>query len=375
MSGIYIHIPYCRQACHYCSFHFSTSIKNKATLVSSLIKEIELRHKELSQSTLDSIYLGGGTPSLLTDEELASIMKKIGSYWQIDGSTEITLEANPEDITKEKLTSWHSIGVNRLSIGIQSFHEDDLKYMNRAHNADQSHHALSLINSSPFKAVSADLMFGLIDRSLDDWAANLDIMLSYDLDHLSIYNLTVEEQTVFANWKLKNKLQESTSELQYEQYMLAEQKLSASGYDHYEISNYAKPKRQAIHNTNYWNRKPYLGIGPSAHSYIDGRRSWNVANNATYIKQLESNSYTPSTEHITEVDRYNELIMLGLRTKNGVKKSDLNQLSDRLQLHFYKTLEPKIKKNIIIANESHYRLDPDHWYVSDSISSELFFVD
>ena len=268
MSGIYIHIPYCRQACHYCSFHFSTSIKNKANLVSSLIKEIELRHKELSQSTLDSIYLGGGTPSLLTDEELASIMKKIVTYWQIDGSTEITLEANPEDITKEKLTSWYSIGVNRLSIGIQSFHEDDLKYMNRAHNADQSHHALSLINSSPFKAVSADLMFGLIDRSLDDWAANLDIMLSYDLDHLSIYNLTVEEQTVFANWKLKNKLQESTSELQYEQYMLAEQKLSASGYDHYEISNYAKPKRQAIHNTNYWNRKPYLGIGPSAHSYI-----------------------------------------------------------------------------------------------------------
>ena len=256
MSGIYIHIPYCRQACHYCNFHFSTSIKNKSTLVSSLIKEIELRHKELSSNRLDSIYLGGGTPSLLSSEELSSIMTKIEEHWQIDTSTEITLEANPEDISKEKLDSWHQASVNRLSIGIQSFHEADLKFMNRAHNAEQSHEALTLIKDSLIKAVTADLMFGLIDSTMGAWEDNLDTMLSYDLDHLSVYNLTVEEQTVFANWKLKNKLQEPTTELQFEQYKLADIKLRSAGYDHYEISNYAKPGRHfansSANNDGVW---------------------------------------------------------------------------------------------------------------------------
>lgn len=375
MSGIYIHIPYCRQACHYCNFHFSTSLKNKSALVSSLIKEIELRHNELPQAKLESVYLGGGTPSLLTTEELSSVIDKISQFWQMDQHTEITLEANPEDITKDKLESWHSVGVNRLSIGIQSFHESDLKYMNRAHSADQSHEALTLIKASPIKAVTADLMFGLIDSTLDDWASNLDTMLLYDLDHLSIYNLTVEEQTVFAHWKLKQKLQEPTTELQYEQYKLADKMLSLSGYDHYEISNYAKPNRQAIHNTNYWNRKPYLGVGPSAHSYIGVTRSWNIANNAAYIKQIESDNFCPTAEVIKEAEWYNELIMLGLRTKKGIKKSDLDRLSKKLQLHFDKTVKPKINKSIILITEGHYRLNPDHWYVSDTISSELFFVD
>ncbi len=374
MSGIYIHIPYCRQACHYCNFHFSTSIKNKGTLVSSLIKELELRHQELPKSTLDSIYLGGGTPSLLTRKELTSIITKIDKSWQIDTSTEITLEANPEDITKDSLEAWHTAGVNRLSIGIQSFHEADLKYMNRAHNAEQSHQALKLIKESQIKAVTADLMFGLIDSTMEAWEMNLDTILSYDLDHLSIYNLTVEEQTVFANWKLKNKLQEPTTELQYKQYKLADQKLHSAGYDHYEISNYAKPGRQAIHNTNYWNRKSYLGVGPSAHSYVNGVRSWNIANNAAYIKQMEEGNYSPSSETISEADHYNELIMLGLRTKKGIRKSDLSQLSSNLQLHFEQAVEPKLKENIIKSTEEYFQLDPNHWYVSDNISSELFFV-
>ncbi len=374
MAGIYIHIPFCRQACHYCSFHFSTSLKNKGTLVLAIQEELKLKQQLFADREIHSLYFGGGTPSLLTPEELTAIMTSVRKNYSLTRDAEITLEANPEDVSTQKLSAWSKLGINRLSIGIQSFSDKDLKFMNRAHNAAQSHEALRMINESEIHSVTADLMFGLIDGNLEDWKSNLDKIASYKLTHLSIYNLTIEEQTVFANWKLKNKLNEPLPQEQEEQFYYTSRYLSSLGYDHYEISNYAIPGNYAMHNTNYWKRIPYLGIGPSAHSFDGNKRSWNVSNNANYIKQYNSGSYQQNTELLDQSDHYNELVMLGLRTKWGINLHLIKKLHVGIQQHFERLSIPLVQSGILKITNDYATLTHSKWYLSDQIASDLFYI-
>lgn len=375
MAGIYIHIPYCRQACHYCNFHFSTSLQSFNQLVPCLIKEIHQRADQLKLHTIDSIYLGGGTPSLLDASSLNEILESVKTNFTIGKNPEITLEANPEDISESSLENWYVSGINRLSIGVQSFHDSDLVYMNRVHTAEQSNEALYAVKASPIQNVTVDLMFGLIDGDHPSWRDNLERIIAFDFPHLSIYNLTIEEQTVFANWKLKNKLSEMPGVLQKEQFELADLILSQNGYDHYEISNYCKDQQFAVHNTNYWRRIPYLGVGPSAHSFDGAVRTWNIANNAQYINFFEKGLSPTTSERLTDVDVYNELIMLGLRTKWGINLDQINMLSDSIQQHHYTESQKMLRADILIQDQNHQILSKDCWYMSDHYIAELFYTD
>ena len=371
-AGIYIHIPYCRKACHYCNFHFSTTLKSKDQLLSCMIDEIR-HHAPMWQAyQFQSIYFGGGTPSLLSQKELSSVLNAVHKNYRIIEDPEITIECNPEDISSESLKYWAEAGINRLSVGIQSFDQDDLTFMNRNHSAVQSIKALELVKDSTFANVNVDLMFGLIDRTLEDWNKNLEVISAFAFPHLSIYNLTIEEQTVFANWKLKNRIQESSSKLQKQQFMLAHNFLSEAGYDHYEVSNYCKDQQFAKHNTSYWNRHPYLGIGPSAHSFDGRKRSWNVANNNKYIRQWREGDYQKTEEIINQEDLYHELIMLGLRTKWGVSISLIDKLPDRIKYHFHQAIQPLLDKKVLFKKADHLILDNREWYRSDYFISELF---
>jgi len=244
--------------------------------------------------------------------------------------------------------------------------------MNRAHNAEQSHEALSLINAAGLRSYTLDLMFGLINRTTIDWEANLITALSYDPPHISCYNLTIEEQTAFAKWKSSNKLTESKDAIQQEQYELAETILSSNGYNHYEISNYAKEGHQAIHNSNYWNKVSYIGYGPGAHSYSNGRRSWNIANNAKYIKSVVNNEDCRDSEKLSYADQYNELIMLGLRTKKGISKFELENQGENIKNHWETSAALLLEDGILMNNKKSYSLHPSWWYLSDNIAARLF---
>lgn len=372
MAGIYVHIPYCRQACHYCNFHFSTNLKTIDPLVSALSKEIRHHRYELGQEQISTIYFGGGTPSLLDMEQLGRIFEAIHASHTVASQLEVTLEANPEDINSEILIAWSDIGINRLSLGIQSFLDQDLVSMNRIHTAAQSFTALDLIKEGPIQNVTADLMFGLVDSNLEDWTHNLQKMISFDLPHLSIYNLTIEEQTVYAHQLKKRHLNVPREELQEQQYLLAEQILTEHGYEHYEISNYAKPGHRAHHNTAYWDRVPYAGYGPSAHSFFNGQRTWNPSNNANYISMIEEGTIERTSEQLQIHDIYNEHIMLGLRRSTGVDEGQIRSLGEHIWTKHLDNISPLIANHTLVRTNTRLVLPKDKWYLSDHIVSELF---
>lgn len=374
MAGIYIHIPFCRKACHYCSFHFSTNLHLKSQLVNALKKELYLRKHEIHDMSIQSIYFGGGTPSVLSFKELEEILETIRNNYDLSEQVEVTIEANPEDISFESLKQWKILGINRLSVGIQSFIDRDLIYMNRSHDAQQSKEALKLISNSEFENVSIDLMFGLINSELEEWKENLDMVKSYRITHLSVYNLTIEEQTVFANWKAKKSLLELPESYQEDQFKYASEHLKARGFEHYEISNYSLPGYQSIHNTNYWKRVTYLGFGPSAHSYKNQQRYWNESNNSKYLKMIDSDTFTQESESLDLYDIYNEMIMLGLRTSKGIEMKDILTLPKEIQTHFEAESKPLLKENILVKDQNNITLTKNNWYISDSVASQLFIT-
>lgn len=374
MAGIYIHVPFCRKACHYCNFHFSTSLKHKGSLVASLLKEIELTTGYLTEGHLSSIYFGGGTPSLLSHGELDSILKKLREHYTWDEHTEITLEANPEDLDMAYCQILREVGINRLSIGVQSFDQSDLTFMNRAHNAEQSMLALRNASNAGFDNYSIDLMFGLVDSTLQSWEENIRKALSFAPKHLSCYNLTIEEQTAFAKWQREAKIETPLEEVQFEQFMLADSLLTNAGYRHYEISNYAWPDKLAVHNTNYWKGAEYLGIGPAAHSYNGQSRRGNISNNAAYIKSLTNNELNYSLENLSEKDQYNEAVMLGLRTQWGITDKTISKFSPQITEHYHTLSNQLIEGGLLYAEGTSVRLPLEKWYSSDDISAQLFIV-
>jgi oxygen-independent coproporphyrinogen-3 oxidase len=321
LAGIYIHIPFCKQACHYCNFHFSTSLRYKNEFIAALLKEIALSAP--SAETIETIYFGGGTPSLCTKEEIKSILDKIRYVFTVDPGAEITLEANPDDISEKSLVDWKEAGINRLSIGIQSFFNEDLKWMNRAHDAGQAVGSLQLAVSH-FSTITIDLIYGTPQLTNEKWKHNVDTAIGLNIPHLSCYALTVESKTPLDKMIREQKSADVDPGKQSEQFLLLMQWLEKAGYEHYEISNFAKPGFRSRHNSSYWQGKPYYGFGPSAHSFQGTTRWWNIANNTRYIESVNKAIIPSEQEELTPVQQLNERIMLSLRTSEGL---DLNSIS------------------------------------------------
>ena len=374
MSGIYIHIPFCKQACHYCDFHFSTSLKNKEVLVNSILKEIDLKNNYLADKIIQTIYFGGGTPSLLSEKELFQILEKIYKQYYVSKDVEITLECNPDDLSDEKLKELKRLEINRLSIGLQSFDEEELIWMNRAHNAKQSESSVKRAQDRGFENITIDLIYGSKFSNLNNWKKTLDKVIALQVPHISSYNLTIEEKTKLGHdFKTKKELaidDEKSSELFLEMI----ERLEKNNFIHYEISNFAKEGFFSKHNSNYWKGKHYIGLGPSAHSFDGVSRQWNIANNNLYIKYIseKSNEYFEK-EILTEKERFNEYILTSLRTIWGI---DLNYLkinfdSDFVN-NFLRQIKNYIQQDLIFVKDTTYSLTEKGKLLADKISSDLF---
>ncbi|MEP7253377.1 MAG: radical SAM family heme chaperone HemW, partial [Ginsengibacter sp.] len=320
MAGIYIHIPFCKQACYYCNFHFSTSTALKSDMLQALQKEVELSvdHNYAKGQEISTIYFGGGTPSLLNKRELSDLLSTIKNSYPVNPSAEITLEANPDDIDSVTLNDWKDAGVNRLSIGIQSFKDADLKWMNRAHNAADAAACIQMARDAGFHNFSIDLIYGTPDLDDDEWHQNVKKVLDLQVPHVACYALTVEPGTALQKMIKSGKKEEVSNDDQARQFRLLMQWMHEAGYEHYEISNFAKPGFRSCHNSSYWKGESYVGIGPSAHSYNGDARKWNIANNSLYIQSIKNNTIPFEEEILTADQKLNEYVMTALRTIEGI---------------------------------------------------------
>ena len=370
MAGIYIHIPFCKQACHYCNFHFSTSLRYKNELIAALLKEIELRRDYFANETIETVYFGGGTPSLCTIDEITRILERVSTNFQVIAEAEITLEANPDDITELKLTEWQKAGVNRLSIGIQSFFDDDLRWMNRAHTAQQAIANLQLATRQ-FSNITVDLIYGLPGLSNQKWKQNVERVIAFDIPHLSCYALTVEPKTPLHKLIQHQKADDVNPDKQSEQFLLLMQWLTTAGYEHYEISNFAKRGFRSRHNSSYWQRKKYIGFGPSAHSFDGNTRWWNVANNRNYIESINKGIVPFEKEVLTTTQKLNEYIMTSLRTMEGL---DLSVLDETERQKLQTTSKKYIETGLIKTESTFLRLTNEGKLLADGIAADLFFT-
>jgi oxygen-independent coproporphyrinogen III oxidase len=373
LAGIYLHIPFCKQACTYCNFHFTTSLRYKTDLVKSLLKEIELQKHFLQADAVNTIYFGGGTPSLLLSQEILQLLKKLRQEFSVEDNAEITLEANPDDITKGKLKEWKNAGINRLSIGIQSFYEEDLIWMNRAHNKNQSYECIENSLAAGFQNMSIDLIYGSPMLTDEQWERNVQTAIHYNIPHLSCYALTVEEKTALHKQIFLNKTPDVDSDQQARQFLLLMQWLRDYGYEHYEVSNFAKPGFRSRHNSSYWKGKKYLGLGPAAHSYDGLTRRWNVANNTKYIEAISKGSIEHETEVLTETQKLNEYIMISLRTMEGIDMEKLKMAWGENQLHrIAQKVSVYKKNNLMIENGNNIQLTDEGMLRADGIAADLF---
>lgn len=381
MAGIYIHIPFCKQACFYCNFHFSTSMSLKNELIDSLLQEIEIRsvsdNKKFSIITpgeaIKTIYFGGGTPSLLSYAELEKLLTKIRNKYSVDADAEITLEANPDDITTEKLIDWKKAGINRLSIGIQSFIERDLVWMNRAHNSTQASQCIQLVREAGILNFSIDLIFGTPGLTNEEWIQNVQTVIDLKIPHIACYALTVEPKTALQKMIVLKKKEDVDNDQQAEQFAILMDMMHKAGYEHYEISNFAKPGFRSRHNSSYWQGEKYIGIGPSAHSYDGENRQWNVANNVIYIKAIRQHDLPLELETLSDADKLNEYIMVSLRTMEGM---DLQLIEERFSLkereRIENVLETKLQKGVVKKSGNKVILTDEGKLLTDAITVQLF---
>jgi putative oxygen-independent coproporphyrinogen III oxidase len=385
LAGIYIHIPFCKQACYYCDFYFSTSLKKKEVLILTLIKEIELRKNELESQSIETIYFGGGTPSLLTIDELRLLIDAVYKNYKVIASPEITLEANPDDLTNKRINELSKTPINRLSIGIQSFFEDDLKSMNRAHNAEEAKQCLEEATNH-FNNISIDLIYGIPNMSLQKWNDNLQTAFGFGVNHISSYALTVEPKTALASFIKKETYPpiDEALALAHFNHLVAETK--KQGFVQYEISNFGKPNYFSKHNTSYWQGKAYLGIGPSAHSFNGKERSWNVSNNIKYIKSIQDNKLPIEIEILSKKDQFNEYVMTGLRTIWGVSLEKIQiDFGTDYKSHILNSTEKFIDQNLLVIEDCHSEQSEESHqkiikttqkgkFLADGIASDLFMI-
>ena len=374
MAGIYIHIPFCSKACTYCDFHFSTSLKQKSEMVDALILELEQRKNYLVKDNIETLYLGGGTPSILSIDELSVILEKVR---QLEGfaAEEITVECNPEHITEDYLIGLKQLGFNRISLGLQSFSPSVLKKMNRSHDANQSLSALELVKEH-FDNYSVDLIYGLPYANQEsDFKKDLDFLLAHRVPHISLYNLTVEDKTVL-DWEVSNgKVKPINEDQTFEEFKYLQDQLKEKGYLHYEISNACLPGFESRHNSSYWKGVNYLGIGPGAHGFNGRSRYYNVSNNPRYIKNLREGLPYSETEELSDKDMFNESLLIGLRTKKGVAIEILKKWP-KLYEKWKSSPEYKnyISKELIKVDKNFLKLTPQGIFLADKISSDLFMV-
>lgn len=375
MAGIYLHIPFCRKKCTYCDFHFSTTFESyRDKMIRSLEKEIELRKDYLDDQTIETIYLGGGTPSVLNEDELVRLLNKIRTLFKVSANVEVTLEANPDDFTQEKVMEWKKAGVNRLSIGIQSFREKDLQWMNRSHNVEQSYEAAKMAQSAGITNITIDLIYGLPEMMMKEWEEQVETAVKLGVNHISAYCLTVEQNTALHHFVNRGTIIPAGEDQQADEFQKLVEILKDKGFEQYEISNFSIPGFESRHNSAYWKGINYLGIGPSAHSFNGVSRMWNVANNQRYIKGVEGGVPENEIEELTHEDRFNELLLTGLRTVYGV---ELNRLIGILtpEEAFYKTLHDYEKSgDIEIVDEVIY-LTKQGRLIADRIAADLFIVE
>ncbi|WP_054852563.1 radical SAM family heme chaperone HemW [Olleya sp. ITB9] len=388
MSGIYIHIPFCKQACHYCDFHFSTSLKKKDQLVFALAKELQLRKDEFKDTTIETIYFGGGTPSVLSTNELQYLIDSVYLNYKVTDHPEITLEANPDDLIinnidalsisevqslyKTKFEEFKKIGINRLSIGVQSFHEKDLKLMNRAHNAIEAKRCLETATQY-FDNISLDLIYGIPNSTNQEWLENIQTALSFGIPHISSYALTVEPKTALASFIKKGIIDNVDDDLAHDQFHILIDQLNQAGFEHYELSNFAKKGYYSKNNSAYWLGKSYLGIGPSAHSFNGKQRAWNVKNNTIYIKKINQDQLPLEIEILTKNDKYNEFIMTGLRTIWGVSLTEVKkQFGESFLEYLLQQANQYINNQMLCIVDNSLKTTQKGKFLSDGIASDLF---
>lgn len=372
MAGIYIHIPFCKQKCTYCDFHFSTTFEvYRKEMIDAICREITSRSKYLQNQEVRTIYFGGGTPSILDETELELVLNTISNVNSVSPTAEISLEANPDDISSSSLEMWKKHGVNRLSIGLQSFKQTDLDWMNRAHNVDESLSCVALAQKHGFQNITVDLIYGLPKLSLEEWTDHVNRVMDMGVPHLSAYCLTIEEKTVLSNWVNKGKISTPNEDTQSDQFVKLLEIIKANGFEQYEISNFSKPNFESQHNSNYWKGEWYLGVGPSAHSYNGISRRWNVSNNRSYMKGVLSEENYSETEQLSSKDQFNEQILIGLRTKYGVNLQNLKQLH-QFSKNFQLTLDGFKSKKWIIEETNVLTLTEEGKLRADYIASELF---
>ena len=381
MSGIYIHIPFCKQACHYCDFHFSTSMKKKEEMVLALAKEIGLRKSEFelldsarSDNQIETIYFGGGTPSVLTNEEINFLISEVYKNYKVSDNPEITLEANPDDLSSERILELSKSPINRLSIGIQSFYEEDLKMMNRAHNSAEAKKCLEEATKY-FDNISLDLIYGIPGLTDEMWKQNIETTLSFGIPHISSYALTVEPKTALRKLIDTGKIAEPQDEVASNHFMILVDTLQKNGFIHYELSNFGKENYFSRNNSAYWLGKKYIGIGPSAHSYDGEKRGWNIANNSLYLKSIQENILPIETEVLSKSDRYNEYIMTGLRTIWGVS---LERIEKEFGLDYLDYLQKQSQKflndDLLSIENNILKPTAKGKFLTDGIASDLFYL-
>ncbi|PWS27184.1 coproporphyrinogen III oxidase [Pedobacter yonginense] len=374
MSGIYIHIPFCKKACHYCDFHFSTSLKYADEMVDSICREIKLK-KDRIGGQVRSIYFGGGTPSILPQAALQKIFDTINHTFSVDSNAEITLEANPDDLTPQKLKELKQLPVNRFSIGVQSFYEEDLVWMNRAHHADEAENCIKRSQDAGFENLTLDLIYGYPLLTDAKWIANIDKAIDLQVPHISAYALTVEPKTALAHAIREKKQSPINDHQSAAQFVILMEKLQGAGFEHYEISNFAKPGCYAMHNTNYWKGVTYIGIGPSAHGFDGQNRLHNPANNALYMEKLQSNKLPEIVEALSLNDRFNEYVMTALRTMWGI---DLSKIENDFGKDFLEQTLQNLKnfeeKDWLCISNEKVTLNQNGKLFADHIASELFII-
>jgi len=379
MAGIYIHIPYCRQACHYCNFHFSVSHRNKPQFLDCLVNEIEIQKgffsngSENEKTYLDTIYLGGGTPSVLRQQDLIRIFERLSKFFDFDRNTEVTIEANPDDLTYEKLLTINQTPINRLSVGLQSFHYPDLEYMNRIHSPCQALQAIKNAQKVGFENISVDLIYGTPTMNDRHWEKNLMRVIDLEVPHISAYALTVEDKTPLEVFIRKGQMPPVEEEQTARQFHIMLEILAKYGYEQYEISNFSQPGFYSRHNLSYWNGQPYLGLGPSAHSFRENRRSWNIANTSRYIQSIEKGELPMESETLSEDQRFDEYVMTSLRTSWGCNLDYVEETFGEEKLRaLRKNAARHIRNNTLKEENGRLILTTKGKFLADGIASDLF---
>lgn len=372
--GIYVHVPFCRSKCFYCGFYSVASLKLKEAYLGAIGREIDLRRGYLPEGNVRTLYFGGGTPSYLEQEDLKRIVRKLEENYSFMPGAERTIELNPEDLTREKLESIKELGFNRLSVGVQSFSDERLKQINRTHSGRQAVEGIMLAASMGFDNISMDLMIGLPGQTGDELLADIDVASCLPVSHLSVYMLSIDSNTVFEFMVKQGKFKLEDEEVIAKRYQQVCERLTGLGFEHYEISNFARDGKYSVHNTSYWQQKPYIGFGPSAHSYDLHSRQWNTANLKTYIDSLDSGILSFEKEELTTVDLYNEYVMTNLRTMWGVDLREMEQLYGLCWMQVQERVSCYLASGDLVKKDDRLKISEKGWMISDAIMSDLFFV-